>query len=137
MTNENKLNPRLKLFIESNVELIDNNQWKEFFKKADELFFNNYIMRLVDILDEVDIITINERYELLAEHLKENLTEKHICEVFGPNHIIDVRTLVDEGVDSYFGFDKLIVGEYIIDHIEEYKPALSYNAITHLFETGE
>ena len=65
----------LKEFIEHNVDLVDNNDWRNLFIKAyDECLMTSEMQDLHKILLEADIFDSTQlRNDLLFEHIKLNL----------------------------------------------------------------
>ena len=64
----------LKGFIEINIELIDNNNWRQLFINAyDNALMTAEVLDLHNILLEADIFdSTNVRNELLFDHIKES-----------------------------------------------------------------
>lgn len=130
------MNARVKLFIESNIELIDNENWGLFFSLADDYFFNNRIIDLVECLKEAGIDTTKAREELLLLHMNECFSKFALHQKFGAGSVIDMITLVDVALDSYYGFEKPIIGEYVLKWLNCF-PTLEYKHKPELFVIKE
>ena len=126
------MNNTIKFFIESNIELIEKEDWETFFLKADDYMFNNKLLELVIILEEASIDTVAPREHLLLEHMVENFSKESLHDKFGPGSVVDMITLVDAGLDTYYGFEKEIVGEYVMKWLSRF-PSLEYKAAPKLF----
>lgn len=115
----------LKEFIEHNIDLVDNSDWKKLFIEAyDDALTTAEVLELHNILFEADIVDSTLiRNELLFEHIKSNLDfvrDKYKFNAADPNNMTVADTYAAQFLRVYlnntFGFPEREALEFMRDN---------------------
>ena len=108
-----------KMFIEENIDLIENEYWKSFWEKAVVAFPNGMIvMKIAEILSEADIDTSHIRFICLDEYINAALKTpfpKSSSKGLAISNFIDRIPL-----NRRFGFNIKEIQNYIIENKEKF-----------------
>lgn len=128
------INPRIKSFIENNIEYIDEGNWQEFFMKAHDYFFNSNMKRLVAVVDAAGIDTTKDRECLVIKSIGTALEDQAHLYIFGQGATISPEVFVEQLVSEkgYYGFEQEDIVDIIIKNMEAFEYQLTYNPLTNL-----
>lgn len=69
------MNSNVKSFIEENIDLINNNMFKDVFYRAGRILTNREIRILSEIFNDINIDTTSVRWEVVSDGVKQYITD--------------------------------------------------------------